>query len=82
MDDECNAYAMETLWASGVLIMGRRTCELMAVYWLTAVLGAMQRCRRLSQHISTIGIGKRLCYDLKLVLVDDIADGARLQHPN
>lgn len=33
MDDEFNAYAIETLTASDVLIMGRRTYELMASYW-------------------------------------------------
>ena len=36
VDDEFNAYAVETLKASEVLIMGRRTYELMAGYWPTA----------------------------------------------
>jgi dihydrofolate reductase len=36
VDDEFNAYAVETLRASDVLIMGRRTYELMAGYWPTA----------------------------------------------
>ncbi|HTS54053.1 MAG TPA: dihydrofolate reductase family protein [Burkholderiales bacterium] len=36
MDDEFNAYAVEMLDASDVLIMGRRTYELMAGYWPTA----------------------------------------------
>lgn len=36
VDDEFNAYAVETLRASDVLIMGRRTYELMADYWPTA----------------------------------------------
>ena len=36
MDDEFNAYAVEMLKASDVLIMGRRTYELMAGYWPTA----------------------------------------------
>lgn len=36
MDDEFNAYAVETLSASDVLIMGRRTYALMAGYWPTA----------------------------------------------
>ena len=33
VDDEFNAYAVEMLQASDVLIMGRRTYELMAGYW-------------------------------------------------
>lgn len=33
VDDDFNAYAVETLQASDVLIMGRRTYELMASYW-------------------------------------------------
>jgi dihydrofolate reductase len=37
VDDEFNAYAVEMLNASDVLIMGRRTYELMAGYWPTAV---------------------------------------------
>jgi dihydrofolate reductase len=36
VDDEFNAYAVETLRATEVLIMGRRTYELMAGYWPTA----------------------------------------------
>ncbi|MGO9256442.1 MAG: dihydrofolate reductase family protein [Bryobacteraceae bacterium] len=36
VDDEFNAYAVETLRASDVLIMGRRTYELMAGYWPAA----------------------------------------------
>jgi dihydrofolate reductase len=36
VDDEFNAYAAEMLNASDVLIMGRRTYELMAGYWPTA----------------------------------------------
>jgi len=36
VDDEFNAYAVETLDASDVLIMGRKTYELMAGYWPTA----------------------------------------------
>jgi dihydrofolate reductase len=36
VDDEFNAYAVEMLKASEVLIMGRRTYELMAGYWPTA----------------------------------------------
>jgi dihydrofolate reductase len=36
VDDEFNAYAVETLRATDVLIMGRRTYELMAGYWPTA----------------------------------------------
>jgi dihydrofolate reductase len=36
VDDEFNAYAVEMLNASDVLIMGRRTYELMAGYWPTA----------------------------------------------
>jgi dihydrofolate reductase len=36
VDDEFNAYAVEMLKASDVLIMGRRTYELMAGYWPTA----------------------------------------------
>jgi len=36
VDDEFNAYAVETLRASDVLMMGRRTYELMAGYWPTA----------------------------------------------
>jgi|ERR1017187_994367 dihydrofolate reductase len=36
VDDEFNAYAVETLRVSDVLIMGRRTYELMAGYWPTA----------------------------------------------
>ncbi len=36
VDDEFNAYAVEALKASDVLIMGRRTYELMAGYWPTA----------------------------------------------
>jgi dihydrofolate reductase len=36
VDDEFNAYAVEMLAASDVLIMGRRTYELMAGYWPTA----------------------------------------------
>jgi dihydrofolate reductase len=36
VDDEFNAYAVETLKASDVLIMGRKTYELMAGYWPTA----------------------------------------------
>jgi len=36
VDDEFNAYAVEMLEASDVLIMGRRTYELMAGYWPTA----------------------------------------------
>ena len=37
VDDEFNAYAIDTLRATDVLIMGRRTYELMAAYWPTAV---------------------------------------------
>lgn len=33
VDDEFNAYAVDMLEASDVLIMGRRTYELMASYW-------------------------------------------------
>lgn len=36
VDDEFNAYAVEMLQASDVLVMGRRTYELMAGYWPTA----------------------------------------------
>jgi dihydrofolate reductase len=36
VDDDFNAYAVEMLKASDVLIMGRRTYELMAGYWPTA----------------------------------------------
>ena len=36
VDDEFNAYAVEKLKASDVLIMGRRNYELMASYWPTA----------------------------------------------
>jgi dihydrofolate reductase len=36
VDDEFNAYAVETLKATDVLIMGRRNYELMAGYWPTA----------------------------------------------
>jgi dihydrofolate reductase len=36
VDDEFNTYAAEMLTASDVLIMGRRTYELMAGYWPTA----------------------------------------------
>jgi dihydrofolate reductase len=36
VDDEFNDYAVETLRATDVLIMGRRTYELMAGYWPTA----------------------------------------------
>ena len=36
VDDEFNAYAVDMLDASDVLIMGRRTYELMAGYWPTA----------------------------------------------
>jgi dihydrofolate reductase len=36
VDDEFNAYAVEMLDAADVLIMGRRTYELMAGYWPTA----------------------------------------------
>jgi dihydrofolate reductase len=36
VDDEFNAYAVETLNATEVLIMGRRNYELMASYWPTA----------------------------------------------
>jgi dihydrofolate reductase len=36
VDDEFNAYAVETLRATEVLIMGRRAYELMAGYWPTA----------------------------------------------
>jgi dihydrofolate reductase len=36
VDDEFNAYAVETLAATDVLLMGRRTYELMAGYWPTA----------------------------------------------
>jgi len=36
VDDEFTAYAVETLRASDVLIMGRRTYELMAGYWPAA----------------------------------------------
>ena len=36
VDDEFNAYAVETLKATDVAIMGRRTYELMAGYWPTA----------------------------------------------
>ncbi len=35
VDDDFNAYAVETLRASDMLIMGRRTYELMAGYWPT-----------------------------------------------
>lgn len=35
VDDEFNAYSVEMLKASDVLIMGRRTYELMARYWPT-----------------------------------------------
>ena len=37
VDDEFNAYAVEMLKASAVLVMGRRTYELMAGYWPTAL---------------------------------------------
>jgi len=37
VDDDFNAYAAETLRTTDVLIMGRRTYELMAGYWPTAV---------------------------------------------
>jgi dihydrofolate reductase len=36
VDDEFNAYAVEMFDAADVLIMGRRTYELMAGYWPTA----------------------------------------------
>jgi dihydrofolate reductase len=36
VDDDFNAYAVEMLRASDVLIMGRRTYDLMAGYWPTA----------------------------------------------
>jgi len=36
VDDEFNAYAVETLRATEVLIMGRKTYELMAGYWPSA----------------------------------------------
>jgi len=36
VDDEFNAHAVETLKATDVLIMGRRTYELMGGYWPTA----------------------------------------------
>jgi len=36
VDEEFNAYAVETLAATDVLIMGRRNYELMAGYWPTA----------------------------------------------
>ena len=36
VDDDFNAYAVETLRATDVLIMGRRTYQLMAGYWPTA----------------------------------------------
>jgi len=36
VDDEFNAYAVETLKATNVLIMGRKTYQLMAGYWPTA----------------------------------------------
>ena len=36
VDDEFNTYAVETLRATDVLLMGRRTYELMAGYWPTA----------------------------------------------
>lgn len=36
VDDEFNAYAVEMLKATDVLIMGRKTYELMAGYWPTA----------------------------------------------
>jgi dihydrofolate reductase len=36
VDDDFNAYAVETLQATDVLIMGRRTYQLMAGYWPTA----------------------------------------------
>jgi len=36
VDDEFNAYAAEMLVAADVLIMGRRTYELMAGYWPSA----------------------------------------------
>ena len=36
VDDAFNAYAVEMLEASDVLVVGRRTYELMAGYWPTA----------------------------------------------
>jgi dihydrofolate reductase len=36
VDDEFNAYAVETLRATDVLIMGRKNYELMARYWPTS----------------------------------------------
>jgi len=36
VDDEFNAYAVEMFDAADVLIMGRRTYELMAGYWPAA----------------------------------------------
>jgi len=36
VDDEFNAYAVQMLRASDVLIMGRKTYDLMAGYWPTA----------------------------------------------
>src|SRR5580704_13745810 len=36
LDEEVNAYVVEMLEATDVLIMGRRTYELMAGYWPTA----------------------------------------------
>jgi dihydrofolate reductase len=36
LDDEVNAYVVEMLEATDVLIMGTRTYELMAAYWPTA----------------------------------------------
>src|SRR5580693_442416 len=36
VDEDFNAYAVETLKAAKVLIMGRKTYELMASYWPTS----------------------------------------------
>ncbi len=35
VDDDFNAFAIEMLNASDVLVMGRKTYELMAAYWPT-----------------------------------------------
>jgi hypothetical protein len=36
MDGEINAYVLEMLWATGLLIMWRKTYKLIAGYWPTA----------------------------------------------
>jgi len=62
VDDEFNAYAIELLRQTDVLIMGRKTYELMAGYWPTAtdndpvVTEEMNRTRKLvfSRTLTTV----------------------------